>query len=269
MKTIGNSHPSLARLFVALLCVGFLAGCATTPEEGTPERAEFDEINDPIEPVNRAIFSFNQVADDVLIGPLARGYRAVMPSMIRRGVRNVLSNLRAPVTLANDLLQFKPDRALVTGGRFLLNTTIGVGGLFDVATDWGIQGHREDFGQTLAVWGYPEGPYLMLPLLGPSNPRDTTGLVVDAFMDPWGYFIPGDYALVRPLVSGLDERERVLDPLDEIERASLDFYATLRSLYRQRRADEIRDGRPSPVIPIPSITIEDFEDDSERITLVN
>lgn len=269
MKTIGNSHPSLARLFAALLCVGFLAGCASAPEEGTPERAEFDELNDPIEPMNRAIFSFNQVADDVLIGPLARGYRAVMPSMIRRGVRNVLSNLRAPVTLANDLLQFKPDRALVTGGRFLLNTTIGVGGLFDVATDWGIGGHREDFGQTLAVWGYPEGPYLMLPLLGPSNPRDTTGLVVDAFMDPWGYFIPGDYALVRPVVSGLDERERVLDPLDEIERASLDFYATLRSLYRQRRADEIRDGQPSPVIPIPSITIEDFEDDSERITLVN
>ncbi len=280
MKTIAESFPLLARLSASVLCVAFLLGCATSPpaEEAEPQteaqaeeaQAEIDEVNDPIEPVNRAIFSFNQFADGILIRPLALMYRQLTPPPLRRSVRNFLNNLNTPVILANDILQGKTDRAMVTGKRFLINSTVGVGGLLDVAGDWGIEGHREDFGQTLAEWGSGEGPYLMLPILGPSNPRDTVGLVVDSFIDPVGYFIPSDWALARTLVRGIDERERIVDALDEIERASLDFYATLRSLYRQRRADEIRDGEPAPVLPIPSLSIDDFEDtDGELITLVN
>ena len=271
MKTNTDSIPSLARVFGAVLCVAVLVGCAASAPEGDAEaQAAIDETNDPIEPVNRAIFSFNQFADGILIKPLALMYRDLTPPPVRRGVRNMLSNLRTPVTLANDLLQGKGGRALVTGERFLINTTVGVGGLMDIASDWGIEGHREDFGQTLAEWGSGEGPYLMLPLLGPSNPRDTVGLVVDSVLDPFGYFIPTKYAITRTLVRGIDERERVVDQLDEIERASLDFYATLRSLYRQRRADEIRDGKAAVIVPIPSLSIEDFEDiESERVTLAN
>jgi phospholipid-binding lipoprotein MlaA len=167
-------------------------------------------------------------------------------------------------------MQGEVDRAVVTIGRFAINSTAGLGGLIDVAAKMGIDGHREDFGQTLAVWGSGEGPYLMLPLLGPSNPRDVTGLVVDGFIDPVPYFVSTDVQLARTLVRGVDERERVLDALDEIERTSLDFYATLRSLYRQRRADEIRNGAQAPVVPIPAISIEEFEDTDEgQISMVN
>ena len=266
-----NPIPSLARLFGVVLCVAVLAGCATSAPDGDAEaQAAIDETNDPIEPVNRVIFSFNQFADGILIKPLALMYRDLTPPPVRRGVRNMLSNLRAPVTIANDILQGKGGRALVTGQRFLINTTVGVGGLMDIASDWGIEGHREDFGQTLAEWGTGEGPFLMLPILGPSNPRDTVGLVVDSFIDPLGYFVASEYTLARTFTGGIDERERVVDQLDEIERASLDFYATLRSLYRQRRAAEIRDGRPADVMPIPSLSIEDFEDlESEQVTLAN
>ncbi len=271
VKTLTDSIPSFARIFGAVLFVTVLVGCATAPPDGDAEaQAAFDETNDPIEPVNRAIFSFNQFADGILIKPLALMYRDLTPPPVRRGVRNMLSNLRAPFTLANDLLQGKGGRALITGERFLINTTIGVGGLMDIASEWGIEGHREDFGQTLAEWGTGEGVYLMLPLLGPSNPRDTVGLVVDSFIDPLSYFVATEYAISRTVISGFDERELVLDQLDEIERASLDFYATLRSLYRQRRADEIRDGKAAEIVPIPSLSIEDFEDfESERVTLVN
>ncbi len=271
VNTITESFPSLARVFGAIFVVAFLAGCATTSPEGDAgASAAIDETNDPIEPVNRAIFTFNQFADGILIKPLALMYRDLTPPPVRRGVRNMLSNLRAPITFANDILQGKAGRALITGERFLINSTIGVGGLMDVASDWGIEGHREDFGQTLAEWGSAEGPYLMLPILGPSNPRDAVGLIVDSFIDPFGYIIPANYALAKTIVRGIDERERVVDQLDEIERASLDFYATLRSLYRQRRADEIRDGRPADVIPIPSLSIEDFEEfESEQVTLAN
>ena len=264
-----NSPP--IRLFVAVVCAALLSGCATMSETGSVEpQTALDRARDPIEPVNRAIFEFNRVADQILIKPLAQMYQVLLPEPLRDGIRNFLDNLRTPVTLANDLFQGKFDRAAVTVQRFVINSTAGVGGLFDVARDFGIQGHREDFGQTVATWGGGEGMYLVLPILGPSNPRDAVGLVVDGFLDPVNYFAPGEVILARSLVRGVVERERVLDTLDEIERASLDFYATLRSLYRQRRADEIRDGRPAPVIPIPGISIDEIEDsDRERLSQAN
>jgi len=141
--------------------------------------------------------------------------------------------------------------------------------VLDVAADFGIQGHREDFGQTLAIWGSGEGPYLVLPVLGPSNPRDLVGLIADGFSDPLTYIAPTEALIARTSIRGIDERETVIEPLDEIQKTSLDFYATLRSLYRQRRGDEIRNGRPAPVMTIPSISIDDFEDEAETTSLVD
>ncbi len=267
-----DSIRSRGGLFAALFCAVLLAGCATGPPPGDADaKASYDEANDPLEPMNRGLFEVYKFTDDILIKPLALMFRLLLPPEPRRGVRNFLSNLRAPVNFANDLLQGKVDRAYVTFQRFAVNTTLGIGGVMDIAADFDIKGHKEDFGQTLAVWGSVDGPYIMLPLLGPTNPRDLVGLVMDGFIDPLGYFVASEALLGRTFARGIDERERVVDALDEIERSSLDLYATYRTLYRQRRDDEIRDGELAPVVPVPSFVIDEFEepDDSKRITLVN
>jgi phospholipid-binding lipoprotein MlaA len=167
----------LAWLGAALL----LAGCATPPPASDPEAlAEYRENNDPLEPANRAVQAFNEGLDRAVVKPVAIGYREYVPRPVRRGVRNVLNNLRGPVILFNDMLQGEPRRAGDTLGRFLLNSTFGVAGIFDVAEAWfGVSRHTEDFGQTLAVWGVGEGPFLFLPLAGPTNLRDLAGSGVD------------------------------------------------------------------------------------------
>jgi phospholipid-binding lipoprotein MlaA len=151
-------------------------------------------------------------------------------------------------------------RAMQTVMRLAVNTILGFGGFFDVAGQYGLQRHDEDFGQTLAVWGFSEGPYVMLPILGPSNIRDAVGLVVDSFMDPIGYGLNFGQSAGRAFVEGIDKRAEVIEPLDEIERTSVDFYATIRSLYRQRRSDEINNGKPGMNIPAPSISDEFLEE---------
>lgn len=254
-------HRAPAALIAVTLGAALLTGCATRPPAEDQEAvAAYEEVNDPLEPMNRAIFSFNQFADGILIKPLAIMYRMLIPPEVRSGVNNFLENLRAPVYFANDLMQGETDRAFITFKRFVINSTAGGAGFVDVADDFGIESHREDFGQTIAVWGAGEGAYVMLPLLGPSNVRDTTGLVVDSFLDPLVYFVPTEALIARTLVRGIDAREGVLDTLDEIERTSLDYYATLRSLYRQHRDDEIRNGEPSAILPVPAISIQDFEE---------
>ncbi len=239
---------------VALLAglVLFMPGCATPPTD--PDAlAAYNEANDPLEPMNRQIFGFNKFADKYLIKPIAQGYVAVVPAAGRRSVRNFLNNLHTPVVFANDVMQGEFERAGITVGRVIVNSTAGIGGLFDVATEIGLPYHNEDFGQTLAVWGVGEGPYLMLPILGPSNPRDTVGMVADGFMDPLDWYLDNTHRTyliyVRALIDGIDRRAEVIDALDEIERTSLDFYATIRSLYRQRRIDEINNGEPRPGTP--------------------
>jgi phospholipid-binding lipoprotein MlaA len=164
----------------------------------------------------------------------------------------MLGNLRSPVILLNDVLQGETQRAGTTLGRFVLNTTLGVGGIFDVATGFGLPGHGEDFGQTLAVWGAEEGPYLFLPILGPSNPRDLIGTGVDAVSNPFTW-ISGDAWLdtvtaARIGLQALDTREGLIEPLDALRQGSLDPYAALRSAYRQRRATEIR----NPAVSSPA-----------------
>jgi phospholipid-binding lipoprotein MlaA len=188
--------------------------------------------------------------------PAAKVYRGVLPDDTRAGIRRMFGNARSPVIFANDVLQGEMGRAMETVMRLAVNTILGFGGFFDVAGQYGLQRHDEDFGQTLAVWGFSEGPYMMLPILGPSNIRDAVGLVVDSFMDPIGYALNFGQSAGRAFVEGIDKRAEVIEPLDEIEKTSVDFYATIRSLYRQRRGDEINNGKPGMNIPAPSISDE-------------
>lgn len=221
------------------------AGCATPPPADDPEaRAEFEQLNDPLEPMNRGVFEFNQGLDKALIKPAAQGYREVVPEFGRDRVEDFLTNLEAPLVFINDILQGEVSRAGTTLGRFVMNSTFGVLGIMDVAEPMGMEGHDEDFGQTMAVWGVPEGPYLMLPVFGPSNPRDGIGMAVDMYADPVGWWtadVDADWASpTRTAVGGIDTREEYLEILDDIERSSLDYYASIRSMYRQNRIKEIK-----------------------------
>ena len=228
------------RIFTSVLLVAGLTGCATNPNP---------EANDPFEPTNRAIFDANDALDKAIALPIAKAYVDVVPEFARTGVHNFLSNLNLPVTFANDVLQGEVDRAGQPLARLAINSTFGIGGLIDVGTDLDIPAHTEDFGQTLAVWGVEEGPYLMLPFFGPSNPRDGIGMGVDIFLDPLTYAKYNDKAFWSALRFGgevLDTRSRNIDTLDAVERSAVDYYAALRSLYRQQRENEIRNGKPNP-----------------------
>jgi phospholipid-binding lipoprotein MlaA len=225
-------------LMIAMVAV-LAAGCASDPEAIAQ--------NDPYEPTNRAIFNLNTKIDKAVAKPVAKFYNHAVPQFARNGVHNFLANLDKPVTFGNDLLQGEGSRASETLGRFTVNLTLGVGGLVDVATMIGIPDHSEDFGQTLGVYGVGEGPYIVVPFMGPNPPRDLAGDVVDIFIDPTTYirFHGSDtWYAVRSGVSVLDLRARNIDTLDQIERTSIDMYATTRSLYRQYRASEIRNGKP-------------------------
>jgi phospholipid-binding lipoprotein MlaA len=203
-----------------------------------------DEAGDPYENSNRAIFEFNQGLDRGVLVPVANAYRAALPGPIRDSVHDFLQNLNSPIIFANDVLQGRLDLAGDTLGRFVVNTTLGFGGIVDVATKVGVPYHTNDLGITMATWGIPDGPYLMLPVLGPSNPRDLAGDIGDSFGDPGNYaashFHKVYASLARGATSGIDERSRNIESLAEIERTSLDYYATIRSLARQRRAAQIR-----------------------------
>jgi len=228
-------------LLSALLLGSTLAGCASTTNPDSIAQ------NDPYEPTNRKIFELNQSLDKNVARPVAVFYNRAVPEPFRLGVHNVLANMDKPVTFANDVLQGNPSRALQTFGRTLTNTTLGLGGLMDVATWMGIPDHTEDFGQTLGVWGVPEGPYFVAPALGPAPPRDLGGRVVDYGFDPFTYIRFDGYKTLGYTRAGLgvlDLRARNVDTLDAIERTSVDYYATQRSLYRQYRNSEIHNGKP-------------------------
>lgn len=225
-----------------------LAACATRPDPSNKAAVQaYEEANDPVEPLNRYFFELNRFFDIILLKPVATWYQGVVPDPARNSIRHFLDNLAAPTVLANDALQGEWSRAGTTASRFGINTTVGVLGLFDPATGWGYPQHREDFGQTLATWDTPEGPYLFLPVLGPSPPRDLAGFAVDElFFDPLTYIYwggPYTVPVTRFVVNGIDVRSRNLATLDQIERTSVDYYATVRSLYRQTRANEIANGK--------------------------
>ncbi len=240
--------PRSFRLLLATMAVSALAACATPPPASDPDAlADYNETNDPLEPTNRVFYKVNNAIDTYALKPAAQAYRYVTPEPVRTGIHNVLTNLTTPVVLTNDMAQGKPRRAGDTTMRFLINSTVGLAGIFDVASGWGYPPHDTDFGITLALWGVPSGPFLFLPVLGPSNPRDAGGFGADIVLDPFTWV--GQGAVVTGLnwgrfgFSALDGRSRVLDAVDQIKKSALDPYATFRSLYRQHREAEIEETR--------------------------
>jgi len=225
-----------------------LAGCAGT---GSPEALA---ANDPFEPANREVFALNRQFDHIFFIPTVKRYQS-LPDGIRTGVHNFLRNLAAPTIFVNDLLQAEPQRAGRTATRFVINSSLGIGGLFDTATPIGVPYHGEDFGQTLAVWGVQDGPYLMLPLLGPSNPRDAAGLALDTLvLDPTNHIHFKQHFwwdVGRQYLNFLDLRTQTFETLQGIDRSSVDYYAALRSLYRQVRDNDIRNGAPAKAEDLP------------------
>ncbi|HEX2590714.1 MAG TPA: VacJ family lipoprotein [Rhizomicrobium sp.] len=228
----------LVRALSAVLLALTLSACVATTPENSP--------NDPREKQNRAMFATNQWLDRNFVYPTAVAYAAVVPPPARDRVHDVLQNLDTPRIFINDVLQGEVDRAGKSFYRFGINSTLGVAGLWDVASDFGVPGHAEDFGQTLAVWGVPDGSYLMLPAYGPSNPRDAIGIVADFYIDPFAWVRMKQHIwwqAARTYGSYLDLRARNLNTLTGIERGSVDYYASVRSLYRQSRKEAIANGR--------------------------
>jgi len=222
------------------------------------DTAEYNnhEMADPIEPVNRFVFGFNDILDHVLIEPLAKGYNALLPTVVRNSVQNFMRNLRSPLVIANNILQGKIGDAGVATARFALNSTLGIAGLVDVAQAQGLAYKDEDFGQTLATWGIGDGFYLVLPILGPSSIRDAVGTVADTYADPvrivadntdhmWIYY-------TREAIEGLDDRSRLIKAVDDMRRNSIDYYAAARSAYAQKRKSLIRDENPDTAPSAPT-----------------
>jgi phospholipid-binding lipoprotein MlaA len=232
-----SATPSRARPWaaaIALILVAALSGCATT------------NARDPLEPLNRTVYSFNEVVDDVIMEPLARGYRAVLPPFARTGVRNFFSNLDDVTVFINNLLQFKVTHAASDLGRFLINSTIGVLGLVDVATHVGLEKHNEDVGQTLGYWGIGTGPYLVLPFMGPSSARDGLGRLVDVQTDLVWQINDISTRNILLGIRAVNLRAQLLDSEKILETAALDPYSFIREAYFQRRRSLVYDGNPPP-----------------------
>ena len=249
-------------LFLSLLSYNVIASDAdqvNTDSEDFETTTIEDEIYDPFEPLNRAIFSFNNVADRIVLEPIAKGYKK-LPSPFQRGISNFLSNLRAPLVIVNQLLQGQGENAAQSSGRFIVNSTVGVFGLFDVAEKIGLEEKEEDYGQTLATWGVGDGFYVVLPLFGPSNLRDTTGMVLTMMTDPINAYAvtEGEAWLVpmRTAANAVDQRSKIIDEVNALRDNSVDYYAAVRSSYYQNRKAAINNVDDSELTPLPLISIE-------------
>jgi len=223
---------SLTLLTLASIIV--CSGCATARNP-----------RDPLEPLNRSIYKFNEAFDKALLKPAAKGYRAVVPQPVRGGVTNFFGNFRDVTSAINNLLQLKVPRAAGDAGRVAVNSTVGILGFFDVASRLGLEKHDEDFGQTLGRWGMGEGPYLVLPLFGPSSLRDGVGLIGDYFTDPEFYIFqhtPESYIVFGTRV--VNFRANLLEAEEFLQQAALDPYSFLRDAYLQRRRNQVYDGNP-------------------------
>lgn len=234
---------------MALLSVTVLSACA---------HQRVTEPHDPLEPVNRKMFAFNMGLDRYVLGPVSRGYTKVTPAPVQRSVSNFFNNLDGPRNAVNNYLQGKPQAGTQEVGRFLINTTLGVVGIFDVASDIGVPRHEEDFGQTLGVWGLGEGAYLVLPLYGASSLRDGVGFLVDAPLNPVFYADDGP-AFVLTAVDIINLRASLDAAVRQLQQA-FDPYAFLRASYLQRRQGLVYDGNP-PATDDPFG--DDFEDEFE------
>jgi phospholipid-binding lipoprotein MlaA len=227
------------------------AGCATTSRDEDGHAT----ISDPFEGMNRFFFDLNQRLDRNAGRPAANAYRETVPGSVRVGLHNVLDNLGGPVTVANDLLQIRLESAGIAAGRFLVNTTVGVAGIFDVASDWGMPARNRDFGETMGTYGVPPGPYLVLPFRGSTDVRDFVGNYIDGYVSPLRYvrYDGRNYVgLMKSTLGSMDNRAANIVTFRDIERASVDYYATMRTVYMERRARLIED------TPVRTAELPDF-----------
>ena len=249
-------------VMIVVLLIGLTPGCSTLNHQANDaDQAAHDkatEIRDPFEKFNRAMYTFNEKADKYVLKPVARGYRFITPKFFRKVMANFFNNLREPIVLVNNMLQGKFKDGISDTMRLIVNSTFGLLGTIDVATPMGMPKHDEDFGQTLAVWGMGNGPYLVIPLLGPSTFRDASGLVVDVAMYPPTYI---DETSTRSKVYAVNIivlREQLLDATDILEQAGgHDPYVFVREFYRQRRRDQVYDGNPPVDKSIEQLLFED------------
>jgi phospholipid-binding lipoprotein MlaA len=237
-----------ATAFILLAAI-LATGCASQPT------ATKRDARDPLERFNRASFAFNDALDRAVLKPTAKGYRAVAPQFVETGVSNFFDNLDTPKTLVNDLLQAKFKPALHDTGRFLMNTTIGLGGLFDPASAAGLDRNDEDFGQTLGKWGVPAGPYLMIPFIGPSTVRDGLGEIPDEYADPRHYVEEDKVRFGILALNIVDARSRQF-ALEDTLNSAYDRYAFIRNAYLQRREYLVTDGE----VPEESLEDESLEE---------
>ena len=218
-----------------------------------------DEVYDPLEKVNRAIFSFNNVADKIILEPVAKGYKN-LPSPVQSGVGNFIDNLKMPLVIVNQLLQGQGKNAAESTGRFIVNTTAGILGIIDVADNIGLEKKQEDFGQTLATWGVGDGFYIVLPIFGPSNLRDSAGMMLAYATDPINAYAISENETwmlpVRTATNAIDQRSKIIDEVNALRDNSLDYYAAVRSSYYQNRKAAILNLDDDTQTPLPLISIE-------------
>ncbi len=241
--------PALTRAIAGAFLVSLLAGCATT-NMGTP--------GDPLERMNRATYRFNDSVDRAVLRPIATGYRKHVPQLVQDGIDNVLEHLAFPTTIVNDLLQLKIKDTLIDLGRFTVNSTLGLAGLLDPASHFGIPRNDEDFGQTLGRWGVPSGPYVVLPFFGPSTVRDAPSIFVDAQTDlRVALHIDNNVEWSLAVISLVHRRSELL-PFDAQFDAAYDRYAFIRNAWLQRREYQVKDGEVADDVPLDEF--EDIED---------
>jgi phospholipid-binding lipoprotein MlaA len=249
LKSVTGRNSS--RFLFAALAMGVLAACATPP--GNPDaRAEYDEANDPFETTNRLVFSANVMVDQLVLQPAAVTYRDIVPTAVKPAFENLITNLFQPISFIHAVLQGDMDRAGDAAARFL--TAIPTLLLGNMQPDK--EPVFEDAGQTLAVWGFEEGPYVMLPLLGPSSVRDSVGTVANFFADPVGWVLGTKGTLGRAAGNAVVVRSQNIDQVRDLQANSLDYYAAVRSLYRQQRAAQISNGESELFQPAPTIGLD-------------
>ena len=250
---MNNKHLKLSRFPVLIGLAIFLSGCATSP---TPQ-----ENHDPLESMNRSVFSFNEKADKYALKPVALGYKTIAPDLVQQGAGNFFSNLDDFIVVLNDILQLKFSEAGQDGSRLLINTFLGMGGLVDFGTEYGFPKRYEDFGQTLAHYGVASGPYIVVPFLGGYTVRSGVGGIVDIATNPVFYAAPFMAPFISPAIGAgraVDERKQVLSKEEIINEAALDKYEFLRDAYLQRRNNLIHDGNP----PIDDVIDEPVQEAS-------
>lgn len=236
------------KYLAALLCAAMISGCATTQNP-----------KDPYEKYNRAMFSFNDTVDQVALKPVATVYHTVLPTFVQSSVGNFFGNIGDVWIAANNLLQWKVQDGMSDVSRVLINSSVGIGGLFDIASEAGIPKHNEDFGQTLGKWGVKSGPYVVLPFLGSSTMRDTVALPVDWYGNPWGYVHPHRLRNAGYVLRIIDQRASALDASRLLEDAALDKYEFVRDAYLQRRQNLINDNGVRDSKP-------NYDDDNTELT---